>query len=116
MSDVTSSPTGKESAEPVRSAGDQLISIADVRGLFKLGRTAAYDLTHRADFPDPIEISPRCYRWWASEVDDFASTLRRVRPVGRKQGRDEPHLSDPGSPPLRITGSTRTARSRKEAS
>lgn len=54
-------------------ASDRLIGIADIRELFKLGRTAAYELTHRPEFPDPIEISPHCYRWWASEVDKVHS-------------------------------------------
>lgn len=71
-----------EKTAPIRSASDELISIADIRGLFKLGRTAAYELTHRPGFPDHVEISPRCYRWWASEVYGFAATLRRERAQG----------------------------------
>src|SRR3989442_1065595 len=50
------------------SMPDRLISIRDVCELFGLGRTAAYELTHRPSFPEPIVISARCYRWWASEV------------------------------------------------
>jgi hypothetical protein len=57
-----------EKAAPTRSASDELISIADIRGLFKLGRTAAHELTHRPGFLDHVEISPRCYRWWASDT------------------------------------------------
>jgi hypothetical protein len=49
-----------ETAAPTRSASDELISIADIRRLFKLGRTAAYELTHRPEFPDHVEISPHC--------------------------------------------------------
>ena len=67
-------------ARPARWTSDRLISIGDIRTLFKLGRTAAYELTHRPDFPEPVPISPRCYRWWASEVEAFADGLRRKRP------------------------------------
>jgi predicted DNA-binding transcriptional regulator AlpA len=71
-------------AGPARWTSDRLISIGDIRKLFNLGRTAAYELTHRPDFPEPVPISSRCYRWWASEVDAFADspppkTLRPVR-------------------------------------
>ena len=68
-----------ETAGQTRWTTDRLISIGDIRDLFKLGRTAAYELTHRPEFPEPVPVSPRCYRWWASEVDAFAATLRRKR-------------------------------------
>jgi predicted DNA-binding transcriptional regulator AlpA len=55
---------------------DSLLCIEDIRAFFKLGRTAAYELTHRPDFPAPVVISPRCYRWWASEVTTFAVGMR----------------------------------------
>jgi len=103
-----------ETAASARSASDKLISIADIRRLFKLGRTAAYDLTHRPGFPDPVEISPHCYRWWASEVDEFAATLRRERAQGGTRRAKKPHLPDPAIPPRRITGKVRAARARKE--
>jgi predicted DNA-binding transcriptional regulator AlpA len=107
-------------ARPARWTSDNLISIGDIRTLFKLGRTAAYELTRRPDFPDPVPISPRCYRWWASEVEAFADGLRRNRPdqsaVGRGiQRATKPRLSDPATPPRRITGKVRAARARKEA-
>jgi predicted DNA-binding transcriptional regulator AlpA len=105
-----------ETAGPSRSAGGKLISIDYIRDLFKLGRTAAYDLTHRPGFPDPVEVSPHCYRWWASEVDEFATTLRRERAQGRTRRDKAPHVPDPATPPYRITGRVRAARTRKEAS
>ena len=61
-----------------RWATDKLISIHDIRDLFALGRTAAYELTHRPGFPEPIKLSPRCYRWWANEVTAFAASMRRA--------------------------------------
>ena len=105
-----------ETAGPPSSASGKLISIDYIRSLFKLGRTAAYQLTHRPGFPDPVEISPHCYRWWASEVDEFAATLRRERAQGRTRRAETPQLPDPATPPRRITGKVRAARSRKEAS
>ena len=106
----------QETAGPSPSASDKLISIGHIRNLFKLGRTAAYELTHRPGFPDPVEISPHCYRWWASEVDEFAATLRREHAQARTRQAKTPHLPDPGTPPRRITGTVRPARARKEAS
>src|ERR1700735_510138 len=57
--------SGPASAGPARWTSDTLISIGDISELFKLGRTAAYELTQRPDFPEPVPISPRCHRWWA---------------------------------------------------
>jgi len=106
-------------ARPARWTSDRLISIGDIRTLFKLGRTAAYELTHRPDFPDPVPVSPRCYRWWASEVEAFADGLRRKRPGqsagdGVIQRATQPRVSHPATP-RRITGNVRAARARREA-
>jgi predicted DNA-binding transcriptional regulator AlpA len=105
-----------ETATPTWSASDKLISIADIRRLFELGRTAAYELTHRPGFPDHVEISPHCYRWWASEVYEFAATLRRERSQGSIRRAQKSRLPDPAIPARRITGKVRAARARKEAS
>jgi predicted DNA-binding transcriptional regulator AlpA len=111
---------GLAAAEPTRSTSDKLISIAEIRTVFKLGRTAAYELTHRPDFPEPVPISPRCYRWWASEVDAFADSLRRKRSEqsvrgGGTQRVTKPQAPRPATPPRRITGKIRTVRTRREA-
>lgn len=97
-------------------ADGRLIGIDYVRSLFKLGRTAAYELTHRPGFPDPVEISRHCYRWPASEVDAFAATLRRERAQGRTRRAKTPHLPDQATPLRRITGKVRAARTRRQAS
>jgi predicted DNA-binding transcriptional regulator AlpA len=55
---------------------DRLIGIKEIRQLFGLGRTAAYDLTHRPGFPSPMPVSRNAYRWWASEVAAFTAALR----------------------------------------
>jgi predicted DNA-binding transcriptional regulator AlpA len=107
-------------AQPARWTSDTLIGIGDIRALFKLGRTAAYELTHRPDFPEPVPISPRCYRWWASEVEAFADSLRPKRPdqsagEGGTRRTPKPRTPDPAAPPRRITGKVRAARARGEA-
>jgi predicted DNA-binding transcriptional regulator AlpA len=106
---------GPQPASPPRLAGDRLITIAGIRAIFGLGRTAAYDLTHRPDFPAHVPVSPRCYRWWASEVNAFAEALRRERARPAPRPAVKPRLPDPAMPPGRITGNVRAARtSRKE--
>ena len=44
---------GPETAGQAQWSSDRLISIEEIRKLFKLGRTAAYELTHRPEFPEP---------------------------------------------------------------
>jgi predicted DNA-binding transcriptional regulator AlpA len=110
---------GRATAGAARWTSDRLISIGDIRTLFKLGRTAAYELTHRPEFPEPVPVSPRCYRWWASEVDTFADSLRRQHPdqsarVHSTQRTTKPQAPHPASPPRRITGRVRAARIRRE--
>jgi len=108
----------KEGDWQARWTNDALIGIADIRKRFKLGRTAAYELTHRLGFPDPVRISPRCYRWWASEVDAFAASLRRERASRSAAGiqrKEKPQAPDPATP-MRITGTLRSARTRRKAS
>jgi len=94
---------------------DRLISICEVALLFGLGRTAAYELTHRDGFPAPVVISSRCYRWPASEVATFAAGLRKKQPVGRRvtgaqqQAQSGARAVTTGQ---RITGTVRDARGR----
>ena len=99
---------------------DQLISVADIRVLFRLGRTAAYELTHRPDFPEPVVISSRCHRWWASEVIAFADAIRRENPRPRRLGdARHPRCGQPANPsttPCRITGRVRVAHPRRRTS
>jgi predicted DNA-binding transcriptional regulator AlpA len=92
---------------------DALIGIADIRKIFGLGRTAAYELTHRPDFPDPVIVSVRCYRWWASEVDAFAAALSRERGQRTRPRTAKPRLPRPSVPARHITGKVRAARASK---
>ena len=108
-----------ETAGQTRWSTDRLISIGDIRNLFKLGRTAAYELTHRPEFPEPVAVSSRCYRWWASEVDAYADTLRlkhSQQSVDATQRVRKPNASNRAAQPRRITGKVRAARGRKGTS
>lgn len=111
-------PTGlePETARQGRGNTDQLISITDIRALFKLGRTAAYELTHRPEFPPPVQVSRRCLRWWASEVNAYADTLQREGMRRRARRATTRQADDPAAQPRRITGTVRPARGRKEPS
>ena len=109
-------PTADPSRQlgPLRLDGDTLITITDIRRIFRLGRTAAYELTRRTGFPDPVRVSARCYRWWASEVDAFAATLPREHAGQAPRQARGPRLPDPGTPPRHITGKVRAARTSKK--
>src|SRR3984957_3207463 len=94
---------------------DRLISIDDIRALFKLGRTAAYELTHRPGFPAPVQVSRRCLRWWASVVCAYAGALQ----CGGAQRQARRPAARTGDQPTavaarRITGTVRAARGHRE--
>src|SRR5713226_9124234 len=99
---------------------DRLISIRDIRALIGLGRTAAYELTHRPGFPEPVVISPRCYRWWASEVTAFATGIRREAARPRRHSNAsrarERYTAHPNASACRISGKVRVARARRQSS
>ena len=103
-----------EAAREGRPGADRLISVADIRVLFKLGRTAAYELTRRPGFPAAVQVSSRCLRWWASEVDAYAGTLQRAG-AQRQTRRAATRADEPTGVPRRITGTVRAARGRREA-
>jgi predicted DNA-binding transcriptional regulator AlpA len=98
--------TGQE-----RHDADRLMSVSDIRMLFKLGRTAAYQLTRRPGFPAPVQLSRRCLRWWASEIDAYAETLQREGAQRRTRRTTTRQAKSPGAQPRRITGTVRAARS-----
>jgi len=99
---------------PLRLDYDALITIAEIRQIFRLGRTAAYELTRRPDFPDPVQVSSRCYRWWASEVDTFAAGLPREHPRRVARPTSRSRLPDTATPPRQITGKVRAAHTSKK--
>jgi predicted DNA-binding transcriptional regulator AlpA len=103
-----------EAVQPGRPGADRLISIGDIRALFKLGRTAAYELTHRPGFPAPVQISSRCLRWRASEVGTYAGTLQREGAQRRTRRATTRVADEPAAVPRRITGTARAARGRRE--
>ena len=90
---------------------ERLIGIREIRAMFQLGRTAAYELTHRPGFPAPLLFSARCYRWRATEVTAFAAALQ-ARPARRERStRRATTPLDIAMP--RITGKVRPARRSK---
>jgi predicted DNA-binding transcriptional regulator AlpA len=105
---------GPQAARAPRLASDTLLSIADIRAIFGLGRTAAYELTRRPGFPDPVMVSARCYRWWASEVNAFAAALRRERAQPAARRTAKPVLPGRAVAPRQIIGSVRAARAGKK--
>jgi predicted DNA-binding transcriptional regulator AlpA len=109
-----SSVYDSEAAQQGRPGTDRLVSIGDIRTLFKLGRTAAYELTHRSGFPAPVQVSRRCLRWWASEVDAYALTLQREGAQRRTRRTTTGQVAESAAVPRRITGTVRAARSRRE--
>jgi predicted DNA-binding transcriptional regulator AlpA len=84
-----SSACESKAAREERPGADRLISVGDIRALFKLGRTAAYELTHRPGSPAPVQVSSRCLRWWATEVDTYAGALQRERGTAQDPSRDD---------------------------
>ena len=98
--------TGQE-----RRDTDRLMSVSDIRMLFRLGRTAAYQLTRRPGFPAPVQLSRRCLRWWASEIDAYAETLQREGAQRSTRRTTTQQANSPGAQPRRITGTVRAARS-----
>jgi predicted DNA-binding transcriptional regulator AlpA len=102
-------------AEQTGWAHDRLIGIGDIGEFFKLRRTAAYELTHRPEFPKPILVSARCYRWWAREVESFAASLRRERTRSCGPRTPRPRGDQSTMSPGHITGSVRPARTRRDA-
>jgi len=110
-----SSAYDPEAVRQGRPGADRLISIGDIRALFKLGRTAAYELTHRPGFPAPVHVSRRCLRWWASEVDAYANALQREGAQRRTRRATTRQAGEPVAVPRRITGTVRAARGRRES-
>ena len=111
-----SSACDPEAVRQGRPGADRLISIGDIRVLFKLGRTAAYELTHCPGFPAPVHVSRRCLRWRASEVDAYADALQREGTRRRTRQATTRQAGEPVAVPRRITGTVRAARGRREAS
>lgn len=66
-----------------------MLTIRHLQDLFQVGRTTAYAITARDDFPTAVALSEGCLRWWAPEVLEFAEAQRRSRKVRRSRARHE---------------------------
>lgn len=89
-----------------------LMSRREIGEFFRLGKSAAYDLTMRAGFPPPVVVSSRCLRWPQRDVTEFAESLRD----GATRRRARPHSGrrSPVAPgQRRITGRVRAVGERK---
>ena len=93
---------------------DRLISVGDIRAMFKLGRTATCELTRRPGFPAPVHVSRRCLRWRASEVDAYADALQGEGARRRTRAATTQQAGRPVAVPRRITGTVRAARGHRE--
>ena len=91
---------------------DYLIGIREIRVLFGLGRTAAYELVHRPGFPAVVPVSSHSHRWWESEVRAFATTLQAEGQQAVRLARAGRAMPGPDTAPLRIAGRMRYARRR----
>ena len=108
------SPLRETGATPTAQRGhdDHLIGIREIRALFDLGRTAAYELVHRPGFPTVVPVSSHSHRWWESEVRAFAATLHAEGQPPVRSARSAQAKPGPDTAPLRIAGKMRYARRR----
>jgi predicted DNA-binding transcriptional regulator AlpA len=86
-----------EAAREGRPGADRLISVADIRVLFKLGRTAAYELTRRPGFPAAVQVSSRCLRWQGRS--GLAGTKSSTTPVSAVADSDRAAVTRRGAVP-----------------
>jgi len=91
---------------------DHLIGIREIRSLFGIGRTAAYELVHRPGFPAVVPVSTHAHRWWESEVRAFASALQAEGRLAGRPTRVAQAMPGPDQAPHRIAGKLRYARRR----
>lgn len=87
----------------------RLLTIHDLRQMFRLGRTAAYRLTTAPGFPPPKPISRSCYRWEAEAVEAFLAAMGPEQPLA-----DRPAQALAAANDATIVGRTRTRRARIE--
>jgi prophage regulatory protein len=62
----------------------RLISLKTVQGRTGLKHTTIYKGVALGTFPQPVQISSRCTRWYEDEVDDWIAALPRG--VGSRPG------------------------------
>jgi predicted DNA-binding transcriptional regulator AlpA len=91
-----------------------LMSRREIGEFFRLGKSAAYDLTRRADFPPPVVVSTRCLRWPQRDVTEFAEGLRGSPARRRGHPRAASHPAGTPAGQRRITGRVRAAGERRE--
>ena len=83
----------------------ELLDIHDLQKLFKLGRTATWQLTRSPDFPAPSVLSSTCYRWWPQDVKAFLRSRKRPTPATAPKPR-------PSADGAQVVGTARPRRRR----
>jgi predicted DNA-binding transcriptional regulator AlpA len=91
-----------------------LMSRREIGEFFRLGKSAAYDLTRRADFPPPVVVSARCLRWPQRDITEFAEGLRGSTARRRGHPRTARGPAGVSAGPRRITGRVRAVGERRE--
>jgi predicted DNA-binding transcriptional regulator AlpA len=105
---------GQDSPSGWSPDGAGLMSRREIGEFFRLGKSAAYDLTRRADFPPPVVVSTRCLRWPQRDVTQFAERLRGNPPRRRGHPRAAHHPAGAPAGQRRITGRVRAVGERRE--
>jgi hypothetical protein len=75
---LTVAPGAREPKPAVSTPADLLVGIREIRALFGLGRTAAYELTHRPGVPDSMPLATLL----PVQAATFAADLRHQAQLG----------------------------------
>jgi len=67
----------------------QLLTIDDLRRLFRCGRTTAYARVREPGFPSPLVLSGSAHRWWQHEVLAWLEGHRVQRAHGNASGQQQ---------------------------
>lgn len=70
----------------------RLLTINDLKILFRCGRTTAYERVHADDFPRPLALSGSAHRWWEHEVFEWLERQRVESPRPRADRGRQPAL------------------------
>jgi predicted DNA-binding transcriptional regulator AlpA len=88
------------SPEPEVPSTPQLLTIDDLRRLFRCGRTTAYARVREPGFPAALVLSGSAHRWWLHEVLAWLEGHRVDRSTGDAPGaRDLDSSTDRMAPP-----------------
>lgn len=55
----------------------ELIAMRELAKALKLDRNAIYEMIKKNKFPQPLKISPRKFRWIASDVEKWVFNFKK---------------------------------------